>query len=41
AIDLKTITQDRSSYTVEFSHYEEVPPHIAQKIIAERQAEKA
>jgi elongation factor G len=41
SIDLKSITQGRSSYTVGFSHYEEVPPHIAQKIIAERQAEKA
>jgi len=41
SIDLKSITQGRSSYTVDFSHYEEVPPHIAQKIIAERQAEKA
>ena len=40
-IDLKTITQGRGSYSAEFSHYEEVPPHIAQKIIAERQAEKA
>ncbi len=41
AIDLKSITQGRGSYTVEFSHYEEVPPHITQKIIAQRQAEKA
>jgi len=41
AIDLKSITQGRGSYTIEFSHYEEVPPHIAQKIIAQRQAEKA
>ena len=41
AIDLKSMTQGRGSYTVEFSHYEETPPHIAQKIIAERQAEKA
>jgi len=40
AIDLKSMTQGRGSYTVEFSHYEEVPPHITQKIIAERQAEK-
>lgn len=40
AIDLKSMTQGRGSYTVEFSHYEEVPQHIAQKIIAERQAEK-
>jgi len=41
AIDLKSITQGRGSYTVEFSHYEETPPHVTQKIIAERQAKKA
>jgi elongation factor G len=41
AIDLKSITQGRGSYKSEFSHYEEVPSHIAQKIIAERQTEKA
>ncbi|MFC1939530.1 elongation factor G [Chloroflexota bacterium] len=41
AIDLKSITQGRGSFTVEFSHYKEAPPHITQKIIAERQAEKA
>ena len=40
AIDLKSITQGRGSYKAEFSHYEEVPAHIAQKIIAARQAEK-
>ncbi len=41
AINLKSITQGRGSFTVEFSHYKEAPPHITQKIIAERQAEKA
>jgi elongation factor G len=40
AIDLKSITQGRGGYKVEFSHYEEVPAHVAQKIIADRQAEK-
>lgn len=40
AIDLKSITQGRGSYTVDFSHYEQVPPHLTQKIIAQRQAEK-
>jgi len=40
-IDLKSITQGRGSYTAEFGHYEEVPPHTTQKIIADRQAEKA
>jgi len=39
-IDLKTVTQGRGSYNAELSHYEEVPTHITQKIIAERQAEK-
>ena len=40
AIDLKSITQGRGRYTTEFSHYEEVPAHISQKIIADKQAEK-
>jgi elongation factor G len=41
AIDLRSITQGRGSYKIEFSHSEEVPSHIAPKIIAERQAKKA
>ncbi|MFC2051501.1 elongation factor G [Chloroflexota bacterium] len=41
AIDLKSVTQGRGSFTVEFSHYKEAPPHITQKIISERQAEQA
>jgi len=41
AIDLKSITQGRGSFGVEFSHYEEAPPPITQKIIAGRQAKKA
>ncbi|MFC1955708.1 elongation factor G [Chloroflexota bacterium] len=40
-IDLKSMTQGRGSYTVEFSHYEQVPEHVTQKIVAERQADKA
>jgi elongation factor G len=40
AIDLKSITQGRGSFTVQFSHYQEVPAHVTQKIVAERQAEK-
>jgi len=40
AIDLKSMTQGRAVYTMDFDHYEEVPPNITQKIIAERQAEK-
>jgi elongation factor G len=41
AIDLKSMTQGRGTYTTEFSHYEEVPAQITQKIIAQREAEKA
>jgi elongation factor G len=40
AIDLKSMTQGRGSYSVEFSHYEETPSHVSQKVVAERQAEK-
>jgi elongation factor G len=41
AIDLKSITQGRGRYTYEFSHYEEVPSFVTQKIVAERQKELA
>jgi len=41
AIDLKSITQGRGRYTYEFSHYEEVPTFVTQKIVAERQKELA
>jgi elongation factor G len=41
AIDLKSMTQGRATYTMEFDHYEEVPAQITQKIIAQKQAEKA
>jgi elongation factor G len=40
AIDLKSMTQGRGIFTTEFSHYEEVPSHITQKIVAEHEAEK-
>ncbi len=33
ATDLRSITQGRGRYTLEFSHYEEVPAHLTQKII--------
>lgn len=41
ATDLKSITQGRGTYTMEFAHYKEVPGNIMQKIIADHQAEKA
>jgi elongation factor G len=40
AIDLKSMTQGRASYTMQFDRYEEVPAQIIQKIVAARQAEK-
>ena len=40
AIDLKSMTQGRATYAMEFDHYEEVPAQITQKIVAQRQAEK-
>ena len=33
-IDLRSITQGRGRYTMKFSHYEEVPAHAAQPVIA-------
>jgi len=33
-IDLRSITQGRGRYTMKFSHYEEMPAHAAQTVIA-------
>jgi elongation factor G len=41
AIDLKSMTQGRATYTMAFDHYEEVPANITQKIVAQAQEEKA
>ncbi len=38
ATDLRSITQGRGTFEMEFDHYEEVPAHIAQKVIAEATA---
>lgn len=35
ASDLRSITQGRGHFELEFDHYGEVPPNIAQKVIAE------
>lgn len=40
ANQLHSLTSGRGLYSMEFSHYEEVPSHLAQKIITERQAQK-
>jgi elongation factor G len=37
ATDLRSITQGRGTFEMEFHHYEEVPAHLAQKVIAEQQ----
>jgi elongation factor G len=39
--DLRSITGGRGVFTMEFSHYEVVPAHIAQELIAARQKELA
>ncbi|MDW8153582.1 MAG: elongation factor G [Armatimonadota bacterium] len=36
ATDLRSMTQGRGSYTMEFSHYEEVPPNVAEGIVRGR-----
>lgn len=36
---LNSITGARGSYTMEFSHYDEVPAHLAQKIVEQARAE--
>ncbi len=41
AIDLKSMTRGRGTYTMEFSHYEEVPAQISQRIISQKAEEKA
>ncbi|MDH5767968.1 MAG: elongation factor G [Nitrospirota bacterium] len=40
ANQLHSFTSGRGLYSMEFSYYEEVPSHLAQKIIVEREAQK-
>jgi elongation factor G len=40
APDLRSMTGGRGTFTVEFSHYEEVPAHIAPKIVELAKKEK-
>jgi elongation factor G len=40
SITLKSITQGKGTFSMEFSHYQEVPPALTQKVIAARQAQK-
>jgi len=40
ATDLRSMTQGRGVFTVEFSHYDPVPSHLSERIIAEAKREK-
>jgi elongation factor G len=40
APDLTSMTGGRGTFQVRFSHYEEVPAHLAQKVIAEAKVEE-
>jgi elongation factor G len=40
APDLTSMTGGKGSFTLEFSHYEEVPPNVSERIISEAQKEK-
>jgi elongation factor G len=40
AIDLRSMTGGRGAFTMRFSHYEEVPTHLADRIVAEAQKAK-
>ncbi len=39
ANELKSLTGGRATYTMSFSHYDPVPPNVAQKVIAENKKE--
>jgi len=40
ATDLRSITQGRGVYTMDFSHYEEVPAHMTQRVIEAAKTEE-
>ncbi|HEU4345811.1 MAG TPA: elongation factor G [Candidatus Binatia bacterium] len=41
APDLRSLTSGRGEFQLEFSHYEELPPHLAEKVIKEAKARQA
>jgi elongation factor G len=41
APDLRSMTGGRGTFTMEFSHYEEVPAHIAQKVVEQANKDRA
>jgi elongation factor G len=40
APDLRSLTGGQGDYTMEFERYEEVPAHLAQKVVTEASAEE-
>ncbi|HEV2473731.1 MAG TPA: elongation factor G, partial [Chthonomonadales bacterium] len=40
AIDLRSITRGRGTFVARHSHYEEVPAHIAQSVVAAHKKER-
>jgi elongation factor G len=40
APDLRSMTEGRASFIISFSHYEEVPAHLTEKIIEEAASRK-
>jgi elongation factor G len=40
AIDLRSMTHGRGVFSMKFDHYDEVPPHVAEKVIADFRREK-
>jgi elongation factor G len=41
ATDVRSMTQGRATYTMQFDSYDEVPPNIAEKIVEGRSGDKA
>ncbi len=39
-LDLNAMTAGQGTFTMEFSHYEEVPPNLIDKIVAQRKEEE-
>jgi elongation factor G len=39
AIDLRSMTRGKGSFARKFSHYEELPPNLATKVVEEAKAE--
>ena len=40
ATDLRSITQGRGSYTLEFDHYEAVPTHMRDRVVKVKETEE-